>query len=143
MFSVSSSVVINKPVGELFAFASDFNNLPKWQGSVTYVEAPAGTITRGYQYINVRKFMGQEIRTPFEVLEVIPNSSFSLKSTGGPVKVQVSIGFEPVQAGTRMTTNLQMEVNGVFKVAEGVVARQMKTQIGEDGQVLKELMEKK
>ena len=41
-----------------------------------------------------------------------------------------------------MTTNLQAKVGGFFKVAEGMVAKQMQSQIIDDSNELKSLMEK-
>jgi uncharacterized membrane protein len=143
MINVSESIVIDKPISEVYAFALDQRNVPKWQKSVLSVEAPDGPVTEGYQFINTRKFLGREVKIPFEVQEIHPESSIILKSKDGPIKMQVNVSFEKVDGGTKTTTHLQGEVGGFFKVAEGAVARQMKSQLSMDYLVLKDLLEKK
>ena len=142
MINVSESIMIQKPVEDIFNYTTDLHNLPKWQKSIKSIEAPEGPATKGYQYINVRRFLGQDIKTAFEVLEVNKNSNFILKSKDGPVEIQVNLSFEPIGDATKMTTNLQAKVGGFFKVAEGMVAKQMQSQIIDDSNELKSLMEK-
>jgi carbon monoxide dehydrogenase subunit G len=142
MINISESIVIKKPLAELFAFSLDQHNLPKWQKSVIKVDAPAGPVTKGYQFTGTRKFMGREVKVPFEMLEVNPNSSFTMQSKGGPIEMRVKISFEPVGEATRLTTNMNAEVGGFFKVAEGMVEKQMKNQVADDYLVLKDMLEK-
>lgn len=142
MINVSDSIVIGKPLAEVFAFASDVCKIPDWQKSVKSIEAPDEPVVKGSQFVMVRKFMGQEMKTPFEVLKMDLNSGISIKSKSGPVKIQVNMNFEDAIPNTRVTTNLEAEVGGFFKVAEGMVAKQMKTQISEDDRELKTLLEK-
>ncbi len=142
MVNVSDSILIGKPVSEVYAFASDVCKLPDWQKSVKSVDAPEGPVSKGSQFVVVRKFMGQEMKTPFEVLKKDANSDFSFKSRGGPVNILVDVKFEGAGSGTKMTTSMAAEVGGFFKVAEGMVAKQMQTQVSEDHLVLKSLLEK-
>jgi hypothetical protein len=55
----------------------------------------------------------------------------------------VKTSFESMGKSTKMVTDMQAEVGGFFKVAEGMVAKQMKDQVVTDEQVLKGLLEKK
>ncbi len=142
MIDVSNSIEIKVPQAKVFAFALNQQNTPKWQELVTSVEAPAGPVTTGYRVVNVREFMGQQMKTSFEMVEVVPNSQFTLKSFGGQVSVQVTFSFEPAGSGTKLTIHMQADVGGFFKVAEGMVAAQMLAQIKENEQNLKALLEK-
>jgi carbon monoxide dehydrogenase subunit G len=143
MINISNAINIDRSVAEVFAYTLDQHNSPKWQNAISAVEAPAGPVKKGDRFVNVRKFMGQEMKTNYEFMEIRPNSSFTLKSEGGPVSVQVSITFEPTPAGTKMTTHLEADVGGFFKVAEGMVAQQMLMQIVENDKTLKILLENK
>jgi uncharacterized membrane protein len=142
MINVSDSVVIAKPLSEVFSFVVDQNNVIKWQKAVISVEVPACPLGVGSQFVIVRRFMGQEMKMFYEVVELQQDAGFILKSSGGPVKVLVTVSFEPAGGDTKMTTELHAEVGGFFKVAEGLVAKQMTSQLVNDDATVKSMLEK-
>lgn len=141
MISVEKSVVINKPVAVVFAYASDNSNSPKWQGGVESVieDGPANVV--GSKYTEVRKFMGQEMKSTLEVTAFVTNSKFSAKVIKGPVPFEATVTFEASGSGTRMTTHVEGEPKGFFKVAEGALKGQLEKSLEEDGKHLKEILE--
>jgi uncharacterized membrane protein len=141
MIDVSNSVKIDRPVSEVFAFTLDQHNTPRWQKAVTDVEAPPAPVKPGYRFVNVRNFMGMDMKTNFEIVEIIPDTRFVLKSTGGEVSVQVTFLFQPADNGTNLTIHMQADVGGFFKVAEGMVGQQMLSQIRENQANLRSLLE--
>ena len=141
MIKVEKSVTINKPVAEVFAFVTTNANSTKWQGGVESVqdEGPANTV--GSRYTEVRKFMGQEMKTTLEITVFEPKVKWAAKVVKGPVPYEVTISFEAPGGGTKMTTHVEGEPAGFFKIAEGMVAGQLEKSIEEDGQRLKKLLE--
>ena len=140
MINVTVSVVIEKPIAKIIPYATDQRYVSKWQKAVTSVEAPVDPLVKGSKFVQGRKFMGKEFKTTYEVLEMDP--CFRFKSTGGPIGIEVDTCFESVGTGTRMTSNIQAEANGFFKVAEGLLARQLQAEMDEGFLVFKDLMEK-
>jgi uncharacterized protein YndB with AHSA1/START domain len=141
MIKVESSVVINKPRAEVYAFVTNGENTPKWQGGVEAVsdEGPPNTV--GTQYTEVRKFMGQEMKTTLEIVEVVPNVKWSSKVVKGPVPYTVTVTFEESGGGTKMTVTTEGEPTGFFKIAEGMVAGQLEKNLAESNEALKKLLE--
>ena len=142
MIKVEKSVVINKPVEEVFNFLTDEGNYTKWQAGVQEVIEGGSRNTVGSQFTEVRKFMGQEMRTTLELTDFVPNSHWSAKVIKGPVPYVVDMTFESVDGGTRVTTRVDGEPKGFFKLAEGMVASQLEKSLTEDQQKLKEILEK-
>jgi uncharacterized protein YndB with AHSA1/START domain len=141
MLSVEKSIFINKPVEEVFAYVTAAGNYAKWQAGVQEVveEGPRNTV--GSCFTEVRKFMGQEMRTTLELTEFVPNAKWAAKVIKGPVPYTVTVLYEPENGGTKMTTHVDGEPKGFFKLAEGMVAGQLEKSLGEDSQRLKELLE--
>ena len=142
MITVEKSVLINKPVADVFAFVTNGNNTTKWQIGVEAVEqgeGPANTV--GSRYSEVRKFMGQEMRTTLELTAFEANTKWGAKVVKGPVPYEITTTFEPANGGTKMTTRVEGEPSGFFKVAQGMVSSQLEKNIEESGQKLKELLE--
>jgi hypothetical protein len=59
----------------------------------------------------------------------------------GPVPFQVEAVFEGIEGGTRMTTSIEGEPKGFFKIAEGMLAGQLEKSLKEDGNRLKQILE--
>jgi uncharacterized membrane protein len=141
MINVENSVTINKPVEEVFTYTNDMNNIPKWQNGVETVKSSDETPKVGTQYTEVRQFMGREMETEVEITALEPNQKYAAKALSGPVPYEVTVTFEAVDGGTKMNTSIQAEPGGFFKLAEGMVAKQLKKSIQEDSQRLKSILE--
>jgi len=59
MIKVQSTVVINKPAAEIYAYASNGENSSKWQVGVEAVSNDGPPNTVGSKFTEVRKFMGR------------------------------------------------------------------------------------
>lgn len=141
MIKVESSVVINKPVAEVYAYVTSGEHSTEWQGGVVSVENEGPPNKVGTRYTETRKFMGQDMKTTLEVSVVEPNTKWVSKVVKGPVPYEVTVTFEASGSGTRMTTKVEGEPTGFFKIAEGMVASQLEKSLGEDGERLKKLLE--
>ena len=132
---VESSIVINRPPEEVFAFLSDKDNDPLWQsGVVEASKTSEGPWAVGSTGRNVNRFLGRQIESTWEITEYELNKKVSFKSTSGPMPYQGSWTLEPVENGTRYTVVFYAEIGGLFKLAEplvlGMAKRQMETDLG-------------
>ena len=77
MLEFENTIHIDRPVDEVFAFLSDFENIPKWNYYVLEVrqlsESPIGV---GTTYHQVRKSDEQD----FQIIEFEPNHSVAVKT---------------------------------------------------------------
>jgi hypothetical protein len=103
------------------------------------LDGPANVV--GSKYTEVRKFMGQEMKSTLEVTAFVANSKFSAKVIKGPVPFEATVTFEASGSGTRMTTHVEGEPKGFFKVAEGALKGQLEKSLEEDGKRLKAILE--
>lgn len=143
MIKVEKSVLINKPAEEVFAFITAEGNYTKWQAGVEeIIEGESSRNTVGAQFTEVRKFMGQEMRTTLEVTAFEPGVKWAAKVIKGPVPYEVTVTCEASNGGTKYTTRVEGEPKGFFKLAENLVAGQLEKSLEADGQKLKELLEK-
>ncbi len=142
MIQVEKSIFINKPPADVFAFVTAEGNYTKFQAGVTEVIEGGPRNTVGSSFTEVRKFMGQEMRTTMEITAFEPGVKWAAKVVKGPVPYEVTVTYEPSNGGTKYTTRVEGEPKGFFKLAEGMVAGQLEKSLAEDGANLKELLEK-
>ncbi|NIS83498.1 MAG: hypothetical protein GTO14_25620 [Anaerolineales bacterium] len=142
MIKIEHSVVINRPVEEVFAFLEDSQNDPKWQAGVLEVEQTSeGAIEVGTTFREVRKFLGRRLESTYEISEYELNKKFAFKATSGPIPYSISTTFEPAAGGTKVSVLGEAEVGGFFKLGEAVVSRTFANALEADFDSLKAIME--
>ena len=142
MMKAEKSVTIKKPVAEVFAFSQSMENYTKWQSDVDSVhmdEGPDNTV--GSRYTEVRKFLGKEMKTTLEITAFKENETWAAKVIKGPVPYEVTITYEPVPEGTKITMLVEGEPTGFFKLAEKMVANNLEEGLEKDFAALKKLLE--
>ena len=142
MIKVEQSVIIKKPVEEVFAYSQDVENAAEWQNgvdSVVMVEGQDNTV--GSHYAEVRKFLGKEMRTTLEITEFKENEKWGAKVIKGPLSYEVTMTYEAVPEGTKIITAVKAEPKGFFKLAENAVASSLEKSLREDFATLKAQLE--
>lgn len=142
MIAVEKSIIINKPVKEVFAYVCAEGNYKKLQPEVTEVIEHGPRNTVGSSFTEVRKFMGQELRTTLEITTFEPNARWVGKVIKGPVYYELTITYEASNGGTKYTTKMTGETRGFFKLAENLVVSALEKTLADGNQRLKDLLEK-
>ena len=141
MINVQHSVVINRPIEEVFDFVSDVENSARWQTGVLECsrisQDPPGV---GAKTRYVREILGRRVEAITEVTEYDPNRKIGFK-TDVPLPIEGSYSFETVDGGARFTFTLQAEPTGMFKLAEGMITRTIQKQMEDDCNKLKDVLE--
>ncbi len=142
MIKVEASILIQKPVGEVFAYTNDAAKNKDWQeGLVDSKITSPGPFGVGTQMTDVRKFLGRDLDSKLEVTAYEPNKRVSVKTISGPIKFEITQLYEPAGGGTKLTLIGEGEPGGLFKLAEGAVKKQFESQIQGDLGRLKKVME--
>ena len=142
MARVEASVVIKRPVGEVFAYVSDETNSPEWESYVLEAEQTSeGPMGLGSTLRGVGQFLGRRMEWTSQITGYEPNRKVDSKIDAGPMQLEESTTFEPVEGGTRVTKVYEGEPGGFFKVAERIVVRMLQRQVEGDLANLKDILE--
>ena len=142
MIKIEKSVLINKPQQEVFDFVTNLSNDSKWQSSIESVERVSdGPIGVGSTWRYVGKFLGRKNETEIQMTSYDPPRQSSVKAVSGPIPFENTHKFQKQDGGTLLTFTGQAEFGGFFKMAEGLVGKQMEKQMDADGAALKKLLE--
>ncbi len=143
MHTFEQKITINRPVQDVFDYITDPLKSPEWQSAVEKVawvtEGPPGV---GSSWKTTGKFMGREIDSALEITSWDPPAQTSFKTVTGPVPFELTATLAEEGAGTNLTMRGTAEFGGFFKLAEGLVGKQMDKQMGSDLKSLKEVLEK-
>jgi hypothetical protein len=141
MITVEKSIIIHKPLKEVFDINAKSETYRAMSPDVIEVIEHGPRNTVGSSWTEVRKFLGQEMRTTTEVVAYEPYKRATYKVIKGPVPYETNIIYEEVEGGTKYTIKLSGEPKGFFKLAEGAVAAQIGKTLEEGNKKLKELVE--
>ena len=141
-FRISAGATIGRPVGEVFAFAGDYENDSLWRSGVVGMryETP-GVLSAGARTREIMRFLGGRVTTVAEIVEFERHRKTAFESRGGPVPVWGSRTFEPVDGGTRFTYELSMRPGGRWALLSPVLATMLRRRAARDLRKLKTLLE--
>ena len=142
MIKINHSVVIDRPLAEVFTYATDVEKMSVWSSEVERAwKISEGPLGKGSTLGSEVKILGRKIENTIEVTEFEPNSKWFLKPTSGPVSGDIEFHFESVADGTKFSVALEAESGGFFKLGEPIVNRMLQRQYETNGATLKDLLE--
>lgn len=142
MIRIEHSVVINRPIEEVFAFVTDIDKMSQWALELREAKKTSeGPVGVGTTFSGVVQLLGRRMENNHEVTEYEPNRKYSFKTTSGPVPMEAESTFESVAGGTRVTILAEAEPGGFFKLAEPIFARTAQRQYETNLATLKDLLE--
>jgi uncharacterized protein YndB with AHSA1/START domain len=142
MIELKSSIVINRPVEEVFSYMTDAKNLSNWMSELVEAEQTSGgSVGVGTKISAVANVLGRRAESIQEISKYELNSKFALKSASGPVESEDEFIFESVAGGTKVTRLTEGEMGGFFRMAEPLVVRMLNRQFETNFANLKDLLE--
>jgi uncharacterized protein YndB with AHSA1/START domain len=143
MIRAEWSGIIDRPIGEVFAYVGDQTNTPAWQAGLVEVRRTTeGPIGVGTKHTFVRTFMRRRMDEDKDYIAYERNKRIAFKTTSGPVRVEASYVFESVGDGTRVTSLVQMDASRFMSLAEPLIAAGLRREMKAASRVLKELLER-
>jgi uncharacterized membrane protein len=142
MARMETSIVIGRPLEEVFAFTTNFENQPKWQSRLLEAtQISEGPIGVGTRWRLAAKFLGQRIEFDQECIEYEPNRLYAGVGKSGPFPIEGRQTYQRVDAGTQIDVTGEVRPGGFFKLAEPLVMNMLKRLTDADLANLKDLME--
>ena len=146
MIDVTTSIEIDRPAAEVFAFVSEFPNNPRWQRgqrSCRWTSQPPLGV--GSTYDQHARFLGKDLVNAFRVVEFDPGRRIGFASTSGTFPLAITRTVESLDDGprSRFTERVRGQPGGVFRIAEPLLQRMVRETIRRDFPRLKALLEQR
>jgi uncharacterized membrane protein len=143
MDPVSTSIEIERPSQDVFAFVSDVSNNPRWQSgqrSCAWTSAPPVRV--GSTYDQRARFLGRDLVNHFAVTEIDPGRRIRWQSTGGTFPLTITRTVEPLgERRSRFTELVEGGPTGPARLADPLTRRLVARSIRRDFPRLKALLE--
>jgi carbon monoxide dehydrogenase subunit G len=130
---LEKSIVIRKPIEEVFAFVTDMDKVKSWLPVKNVQKLSDGPMGVGSTFSATAELMGKQFPGKIQVTQYEPSRLFSFKVIDGPAPVTNTITFTSVPEGTNLTTVGDVELTGVMKLSSSfmmpMIRKQLDTQI--------------
>jgi hypothetical protein len=130
--NIDESILINRPIDEVWAYLTDFFNTPRLSGSgmIGLRQTSPGAIGVGSTLQGRRVVLGFEARNDFQVTEWDPPNSFAVTVKGRPFRRQASRATLEVTADATLLHmvvefELQMPVKLLWPFMGPIIRRRM------------------
>lgn len=142
MINLLSSIMIYRPIREVFDFVSVSENDFQWQyETLASGRVSEGATRVGASFRSVGHVMGRRNHSTFEITDYEANEKFGFRSVSGPLDTQTLYTFEAVRGSTKMDIATQVRAVNVPQIHEGSLAKHLKRQLRENLAMLKGILE--
>lgn len=145
-----ASVLIEKPVAEVFAFASDPHNEPRWHTDILQVRqrtarsSADGDLPDSWgqekTWITTVQFMGRK-DYEVEVTAFELNHRIEFTTRTGPLLPIANLLFEPSNGGTLFTRHVEVPLQGLYRLMKPLMKRDAPRRQERFAQNLKRILE--
>jgi uncharacterized protein YndB with AHSA1/START domain len=129
MPEAANEIVIDRPVGEVFAFLANAQNDPEWREGVLEIERAAGSGVGTRYRQRVKGPGGRPIPADIEITEYEQDRLIGFRATSGPVRPSGRYELTPADGGTRVRFELRAEVRGLKRLMAPMVQRTMSKEV--------------
>ncbi len=137
----SNTVTIHRSPAHVFAFLSDFENLPLWNYAISQTRrSGTGPVGLGTRYTQTRTIPRPAVET-FEVTELDPERFVAIRGTLGPFRSTSSYQLEAAGGTTVLTNAMHLEPAGALGLVASLAAPSLKKAVADNLQALKQLLE--
>lgn len=144
MPDIQDSVIISKPVEEVFSYAANMDNATNIMQNVVAIEKlTEGPLQVGTKFKETREIRGRQASSIIEFIEFLPNERYVVQSEANGLKVVYHYDFKPtVDGGTKVHFQGDIHTSGiVMKLTKPIIRKILKKEDGDHLSQLKKLME--
>jgi uncharacterized protein YndB with AHSA1/START domain len=142
MIKAEKSIVIERPVEDVFAYVGDQTNAVHWQAGLVEVQRLTdGPVGVGTRHRIVRTFMGRRLAVENEYVVFERGRRVAFRTTSGPMPLEGSYLVEPAEGGARVTSTIEMDASEFLSLAEPLIAVGLRREMDAAFRELKKLLE--
>jgi uncharacterized protein YndB with AHSA1/START domain len=148
MAPIVTSAEIDRPAGEVFAYATDPARFKEWQKGVVdgHMDGPANgssTPAVGAKCVTTRRIGGASRPSTSVLTHIDPPSTWGVQGTDGPIRAVVDVRVEPLaESRSRLTISVDFTGHGIGKILVPLmVRREARKEMPDNMTALKRLIE--
>jgi len=145
MIELKFQLTINRPLDEVFGYASDTENLPQWGGGVVGVKrTTSGPIGVGTVFrLTAKPPVGPVVYSDYEYTEYERNRKYTGVGEVGPIPFTETWVFDSIPGGVGIHVQIWLKPGGFLKLLQPFLRLIFSVWIRSDFSKLKRVLEAK
>jgi uncharacterized protein YndB with AHSA1/START domain len=144
MLKEEASVIVDRPIEEVFAYVSDLRHCAEWQVGVAEVRKTSeGPLGIGTTFRFVREFLGRKMEATTEFVGYEPNTGCTFRAVSDSMPGESTYLFESTPTGTKVTSMVAMSPRGLARLATPLIAMGLRRGMESGLRELKDLLERR
>jgi uncharacterized membrane protein len=145
MVNVVTETMIEAPVSQVAAYASDPDNAPQWYSNISSAEwKTPKPLQLGSQIAFKANFLGRSLSYTYEIVELIPEKKLVMRTAQGPFPMETTYTWRAIdEQHTLMILQNTGKPAGFSKLFSPFMAPMMKKENKKDLANIKAILEKK
>ncbi len=141
MATFENTVLIARPIEDVFGFLSDLENVPRWNYAIVETrKVSEGPIGVGTVYRQVRSVPSRS-EERLEITTYDPPRQLGLRGRLGPFASRLFYALDATPEGTRVTNTVEVELHGPGRLLGRVAVPRVRDAVAANLRKLKELVE--
>lgn len=142
MLRVATSILIDRPVDDVFAFVTDVDNVRRWDPKVISAEITSEeTMKEGAVVRESRRVWWGTIEATYRVIEYEPTSKFCLEGEAGGVRATSCLQLSGTGSATEMTFVGEYQGGPLFQLFRHVSQPFVQRNVTTTMRAIKQLLE--
>lgn len=142
MFTRTVTILVNRPIDEVFTFVADARNRPQWDDSVISEDVTsAEPIGMGTTVRTRLRSMGRQYEYTWTVVEHQPPGRMTIESTSGPLPTTLAYRLSGRDGATHVEFTVTGRPAGFLRLLQPLVARNTQHNLDRGFARLKEVLE--
>lgn len=143
MIKTVASVMIARPVPEVFAYSTRIAHFPTWFRDVVREarQTSTGPLAAGTTFTLVAEFLGRRIELLFAVTAYEPDRRFCIATRWGVLPFEGCFHYEPAAGGTLLTDRHSIGATGLFDLVGSLLVARLRQQAETNLANLKRILE--
>ncbi|MBS4190009.1 SRPBCC family protein [Bacillus sp. FJAT-49705] len=143
MADFRSSVIIHKPVKEVFDYIASMENTSEIMPNVVKMEKlTEGPIGKGTKFKETRSVRGNTVNADVEMVEYEQDKLFKTRSNSNGLIVEYTYIFHEIKEGTQVELDASVKTSGLrMRLTKYFIVKMVKREDGFQLDYLKEMLE--
>ena len=113
MSPIVTTIEVDRPPAEVFAYVTDPTRFAEWQKDIVSVKLADGRPPAvGSRFTTIRRIGGGERAMTQEITEITYPRSWAARGVDGPVRPDATVTVEPLAGGTRSRITIGLDFRG-------------------------------
>jgi uncharacterized membrane protein len=144
MIPITSSIEIDRPPDEVFAYVDDLERHIEWQDAIISArKEPSGPTSIGTRNTELRRIPGGPREIVSEIVEHDPPRRIVARGLNGPIRATITMTVAAIENGARskLTFELALKGIGIGRLFAVFAGRSARKQVPRDLKKLKMILE--